>query len=345
MTHNFNLAPFGLFCEFGLWQPQNPIAFILQELILTHIFGLYLIRSMPVGSIALNHQSMIGQNEVANKSAKSNLFVIGYAKFFQYVGSDKLNTCSWGSAILATKFYTNPAWINLKLLTTIQANLSYFRFPLGIIGAKHWVIKPGAFDRAINLFFDKMLAHKKNFTATLTNGFNLPLLVVLTLSYMGAKALFGTKLGFWIVSCFRQKRFRTNNTDDRDTRSLETLFAAKDVVHSSPVALRHFNGVATGLTGVHGHLEPRKKGDPHRLALAVLVSRQHPLNPWGSRKIKNPPIGLSCLDSDDIIAQKFLEPKPISVPWQDEKVNGCRALQGVIISRGEYLGVKYWTVK
>jgi hypothetical protein len=36
---------------------------------------------------------------------------------------------------------------------------------------------------------------------------------------------------------------------------------------------------------------------------------------------------------------------PIKVPWQNEKVLGCRALQGVIISRGEYLGVKHWTVK
>jgi hypothetical protein len=36
---------------------------------------------------------------------------------------------------------------------------------------------------------------------------------------------------------------------------------------------------------------------------------------------------------------------PIKVPWQDEKVLGCRALQGVIISRGDYLGVKHWTVK
>jgi hypothetical protein len=33
---------------------------------------------------------------------------------------------------------------------------------------------------------------------------------------------------------------------------------------------------------------------------------------------------------------------PIKVPWRDDALMGCRALQGVIISRGKYLGTKAW---
>lgn len=46
-----------------------------------------------------------------------------------------------------------------------------------------------------------------------------------------------------------------------------------------------------------------QNGDPHRLA--VLLSRQHPINLWGPRKIKNPPVGLSCLDTDIIARGRF----------------------------------------